>query len=129
MCVRWVTYYYYYISNHKQIKLENRWFIYCYNYFVFNNIPPFFQIGDSDVVDTSKMSFLHGRIRIFVDRAEGLHDTDTAFWNIDRKVFTDPYVTGDLGEDRIFKTRYILNSLDPVWEQTFNIHVCHHAER
>ena len=90
---------------------------------------PFIQIGDSDVIDTSKMSFLHGRIRIFVDRAEGLPETDTAFWNIDRKAFTDPYVTGDLGEARIFKTRYILNSLDPVWEQTFNIHVCHHAER
>ena len=85
--------------------------------------------GDVEVVDYSKMAFLHGRIRIFVDRAEGLPDTDTAFWNIDRKDFTDPYVTGDLGEARIFKTRYILNDLNPVWEQTFNVHVCHHAER
>ena len=85
--------------------------------------------GEIEVVDYSKMAFLHGRIRIFVDRAEGLPDTDTAFWNIDRKDFTDPYVTGDLGEARIFKTRYILNDLNPVWEQTFNVHVCHHAER
>ena len=85
--------------------------------------------GDVEVVDYSKMAFLHGRIRIFIDRAEGLPDTDTAFWNIDRKDFTDPYVTGDLGEARIFKTRYILNDLNPVWEQTFNVHVCHHAER
>ena len=85
--------------------------------------------GEVEVVDYSKMAFLHGRIRIFVDRAEGLPDTDTAFWNIDRKDFTDPYVTGDLGEARIFKTRYILNDLNPVWEQTFNVHVCHHAER
>jgi len=86
-------------------------------------------LGEVEVVDYSKMAFLHGRIRIFVDRAEGLPDTDTAFWNIDRKDFTDPYVTGDLGEARIFKTRYILNDLNPVWEQTFNVHVCHHAER
>ena len=50
------------------------------------------------------MAFLHGRIRVLVDRAEGLPDTDTAFWNIDAKDFTDPYVTGDLGEARIFKT-------------------------
>ena len=85
--------------------------------------------GEIEVADYSKMAFLHGRIRIFVDRAEGLPDTDTAFWNIDRKDFTDPYVTGDLGEARIFKTRYILNDLNPVWEQTFNVHVCHHAER
>ena len=85
--------------------------------------------GEIEVVDYSKMAFLHGRIRIFVDKAEGLPDTDTAFWNIDRKDFTDPYVTGDLGEARIFKTRYILNDLNPVWEQTFNVHVCHHAER
>ena len=88
-----------------------------------------FILGEVEVVDYSKMAFLHGRIRIFVDRAEGLPDTDTAFWNIDRKDFTDPYVTGDLGEARIFKTRYILNDLNPVWEQTFNVHVCHHAER
>ena len=88
-----------------------------------------FRLGETDVIDTSNMPFLHGRIRIFVDKAVDLPDTDTAFWNIDRKDFTDPYVTGDLGEARIFKSRYILNDLNPVWEETFNVHVCHHADK
>ena len=49
------------------------------------------------------MAFFHGNLRIHVISAEDLPDTDTAFFNIDGKDVTDPYVTGDLGYARIFK--------------------------
>ena len=76
------------------------------------------------------MTFFHGRLKIQIIQAADLPDTDTAFWNIDRKDFTDPYVTGDLGTARLFKTRYISNSLNPEWndpEEIFDVYVCHHA--
>ena len=59
--------------------------------------------------------------------AEGLPDTDTAFFNIDGDDYTDAYVTGDLGGARLFKTKYIPNSLNPTWDEEFNIYVCHYA--
>jgi hypothetical protein len=61
----------------------------------------FFSTDDEN--DESKMSFFHGKLRIHVISAEDLPDTDTAFFNIDGKDVTDPYVTGDLGYARIFK--------------------------
>ncbi len=85
-----------------------------------------FFAGD-DEVDESSMTFFHGRLRIHIIEAADLPDTDTAFFNIDGKDFTDAYVTGDLGEARLFKTKYIPNELNPHWDEKFNIHVCHHA--
>ena len=42
-------------------------------------------------------------MRVHIIAAENLPDTDTAFFNIDGKDVTDPYVTGDLGFARILK--------------------------
>ena len=41
--------------------------------------------------------------------------------------FSDPYVTGDLGTARLFKTKYINNDLNPEWNEKFDLYVCHHA--
>jgi hypothetical protein len=57
------------------------------------------------------MLFLRGSLYVRVIRAKGLPDTDTAFFNIARKDKTDPFVTGELGTARIFKTRFIDNDL------------------
>ena len=73
------------------------------------------------------MTFFHGRLKVHVIEAQDLPDTDTAFFNIDYGDLTDPYVTGDLGPARLFKTRYIPNCLSPVWDEKFNIYVCHPA--
>lgn len=78
-------------------------------------------------MDESKLIFLHGRIHIHIDRAEDLPDTDTVFFNIDGKDITDPYVTGTLSTARIFKTKFVLNELNPVWDESFDVWVCHHA--
>ena len=78
-------------------------------------------------MDESRLTFFHGRIRIHIIAAEDLPDTDTAFFNIDGKDVTDPYVTGDFGYARLFKTRYIANDLNPQFDEIFNVYVCHHA--
>jgi hypothetical protein len=62
---------------------------------------PFF--SSDDELDESEMCFFHGRLRIHVISAEDLPDTDTAFFNIDGKDVTDPYVTGELGFAQLFK--------------------------
>ena len=73
------------------------------------------------------MTFFHGRLKIHIIAAENLPDTDNFMWGIDRDDKTDAYVTGDLGGARLFKTRYISNDLNPVWDEVFSVYVCHHA--
>ena len=74
------------------------------------------------------MTLLHGRLVFNIDRAEDLPDTDTAFFNISGKDVSDPFVSGEIGPAWLFKTRYINNSLNPVWEETFSIPVCQESE-
>ena len=59
--------------------------------------------------------------------AENLPDTDTVLFNIDADDYTDPYVVGNLGTARIFKTKYIKNDLNPKWDEEFDLDVCHRA--
>ena len=74
------------------------------------------------------MTLLHGRLAFYIDRAEDLPDTDTAFFNFSKKDVTDPFVSGELGGVWLFKTRYINNQLNPVWDEKFSIPVCQEAE-
>jgi hypothetical protein len=76
--------------------------------------------GDHDEHESHLL--LHGRLYIKVIAAKDLPDTDTAFFNIDKKDKTDPYVSADLGSARLFKTRYIANDLgrdSPIFLQFF----------
>ncbi len=86
-----------------------------------------FFADDKEDVDESEMQFLHGVLHVHIISAEDLPDTDTAFFNIDGKDVTDPYVVGKLGRARLFKTRYIPNELNPNWDEKFNVLVCHSA--
>ena len=87
----------------------------------------FVLVSGEDVLDESNMTFFHGKFKVHIIAAEDLPDTDNFMWGIDRDDKTDAYVTGDLGSARLFKTRYISNDLNPVWDETFDIYVCHHA--
>uniref|UniRef100_A0A0K2T5Y1 phospholipase D n=1 Tax=Lepeophtheirus salmonis TaxID=72036 RepID=A0A0K2T5Y1_LEPSM len=80
-----------------------------------------------DDLEDHKKPFLHGLLTVNIIEASGLPDTDTTFFNIDRKDKTDAYVSGSLGESTIFKTKYVPNSLNPRWNENFSILVCHHA--
>ena len=71
--------------------------------------------------------FLHGKLWVKVGAAENLPDTDTCFFNIDADDYTDPFVVGMLGTAKIFKTRHINNTLNPVWNEEFDVYVCHKA--
>ena len=59
--------------------------------------------------------------------ATNLPDTDTAFFNISGKDFTDPFAVLDVGTARVLKTKYINNELNPKWDEKFDIYVCHQA--
>ena len=73
------------------------------------------------------MTFLHGHLTFFIDRAENLPNTDKAFFNIDSTDVTDPFVTGEMGPVWLFKTKTIDNTLNPIWQETFSIPVCHES--
>ena len=73
------------------------------------------------------MAFFHGKFKVSIIEAEGLPDTDSSFFNLIGKDVTDPYVIGELGNARLFKTRYIDNSLNPNWNEDFVVPVCHNA--
>ena len=74
----------------------------------------------------SKMSYLRGRLEVFIDQAENLTNTETSCCG--RGDASDPYVTGKLGDDKIFKTKVINNSLNPEWKENFVIEVDHEAK-
>ena len=71
------------------------------------------------------MTYLSGRLEIYIDQAENLTNTETSCCG--RGVYSDPYVTGKLGEDKIFKTKIINNSLNPEWKENFSTEVYQEA--
>jgi len=74
-----------------------------------------------------EINFLHGFLRIDIIEARDLPDTDSTFFNISRGDWTDPFVTVWLDQTELAKTAFLQNNLNPVWEESFNIPVCHHA--
>ena len=77
--------------------------------------------------DDSQLTFLHGRLDVTLISAQDLPDTDKFLFNVIGKDLTDPYVEAYLGNARIFKSRYVKNELNPAWDESFNVYVCHHA--
>jgi len=76
--------------------------------------------GDSDE------TFLHGFLIIKVIEARDLPDMENWYSKIvDKKDVTDPFVDVKLGKARIAKTAIIDNDMNPVWNETFKIEVCH----
>ena len=71
---------------------------------------------------------LHGTLDIHAVEAKNLPDTDNLFFNISRGDLTDPYLEVCLGPASLVKTKVIRNCLDPVWDEKFNVAVCHHSE-
>ena len=62
------------------------------------------------------MPFLRGILKVNIESAEDLLDKD---WFSK----SDPYVTGELGCIRLFKTRHIKNNLNPVWNEEFELDI------
>ena len=89
---------------------------------------------DADATVATK-TFLHGRLEFYIDRADGLPDTDKfplalrfadAFGT--EKDVIDPFVVGEMGDVSLFETFYLNNTLNPVWDQRFSVPINQEAD-
>ena len=72
---------------------------------------------------------LHGYLKIEVRAAKNLPDMEGFLSKlVDKKDVTDPFVDIKLGSAKLGKTSMVLNSLSPVWDETFRIEVCHFGD-
>ena len=72
---------------------------------------------------------LHGHLKLVVIEAKDLPDMEGFLSKmVNKKDVTDPFVEIKLGSAKLAKTKMVLNSLDPVWNESFRIEVCHFGE-
>ena len=76
----------------------------------------------------SGKTLLHGHLNIEVIAARDLPDMEGWLSKIvDKKDVTDPFVDVKLGKAKLVKTSVILNDLNPEWNESYRIEVCHFA--
>uniref|UniRef100_A0A6A7FYI4 phospholipase D n=3 Tax=Hirondellea gigas TaxID=1518452 RepID=A0A6A7FYI4_9CRUS len=74
------------------------------------------------------MTLLRGFMYISLNEAQDLPDCDTAFFNISGKDTSDPYAQVKLGTNVICKTAYINNNINPIWQESYRIPICHEVD-
>jgi len=80
-------------------------------------------------VTGSGQTFLHGYLIMHIRAAKNIPDMENWYSKIyDKKDVTDPFVDVKLGKARIAKTAVIDNNLNPEWNETFRVEVCHKAD-
>lgn len=77
-----------------------------------------------------EMAFLHGVLDLKLERANNLPNLDSSILSLSKKDVSDPFVVVTLedvdGEPwKIATTHVIDNNLNPVWEETFRVDICH----
>merc|ERR1719474_2612095 len=83
-------------------------------------------ISRSPSVSGNGETFLHGYLIIKIIEARDIPDMENWYSKIvNKKDVTDPFVDVKLGKARIAKTAIIDNDLNPVWNETFKVEVCH----
>ena len=71
-------------------------------------------------------SMLHGHLILKVIEAKDLPNMEGFLSTlVNKNDVTDPFVEIKLGSAKLGKTRMILNSLNPVWNENFRIELCH----
>ena len=74
-------------------------------------------------------NLLHGHLKLVVIEAKDLPDMEGFLSKlVNKKDVTDPFVEIKLGSAKLAKTKMILNSLSPVWNECFRIELCHFGE-
>ena len=77
----------------------------------------------------SELTFLHGHILLEVEEARCLPDMEMWISKlINKRDVTDAFVEVRLGKAKLLKTSIIDNDLNPVWNESYRIEVCHFAE-
>ena len=77
---------------------------------------------------TPECEFLHGNMLIKISSAQNLPNLDCTLFNKNNK--SDPFVSASLIDWnkqawKVAETRCIQNNLNPFWNETFSINVCH----
>ena len=75
---------------------------------------------------------LHGTLEVEVSEAKDLPDLDTSFLSFSKKDVSDPFVVVALEDEnknswKLCTTSVIDNDLNPVWNETFRVDICHVA--
>jgi len=74
-------------------------------------------------------NLLHGHLLIDVIAARDLPDMESWLAKMyDKKDVTDPFVDVRLGNAKLVKTSVILNDLNPEWNESYRVEVCHFAD-
>jgi phospholipase D1/2 len=78
---------------------------------------------------TSGTTLLHGHLLIEVIAAKNLPDMESWLAKlVDKKDVTDPFVDVRLGKAKLAKTTIIDNDLNPEWNESYRVEVCHFAD-
>ena len=78
---------------------------------------------------TSGTTLLHGHLLIEVKEARNLPDMESWLAKlVDKKDVTDPFVDVRLGKAKLAKTTIIDNDLNPKWNESYRVEVCHFAD-
>lgn len=74
-------------------------------------------------------TFLHGHLFVEIVAARNLPDMESWLAKlVDNKDVTDAFVDVMIGNARVAKTSVILNNLNPEWNESYRIEVCHFTE-
>ena len=78
---------------------------------------------------TSGTTLVHGHLLLDVKAAKNLPDMESWVAKlVDKKDVTDAYVDVRLGKAKLAKTSIIDNDLNPEWNESYRIEVCHFAD-
>ena len=75
---------------------------------------------------------LHGALDIVIEKAVSLPNLDSSILSLSKKDVSDPFVVVSLedangGTWKVATTRVIDNNLNPIWNESFRVDVCHHV--
>jgi len=77
----------------------------------------------------NEKTLLHGHLEIDVKQARNLPDMESWVAKLyDSKDVSDPFVDIRLGKAKLAKTSIIFNDLNPKWDESYKIEVCHFAD-
>ncbi|KAA0199526.1 hypothetical protein HAZT_HAZT007200 [Hyalella azteca] len=93
--------------------------------------------GDAPATDSfsfsnSEMAFLHGVLEVEILEASNLPNLDSSLLSLKKKDVSDPFVVVTLEDEeggswKVCTTSVIDNNLNPQWNETFRVDVCHNV--